>query len=60
MPYMSDIIELLEMSEPYLRQLSDMLESEHSIEPVLKALISDVQQAIKEYEALQIGHMVRQ
>lgn len=57
MPYMSDIIELLEMSEPYLSQLSDTLDNEY---PVLKALIRDIQQALKEYEALQIGHMVRQ
>ena len=54
---MSDIIELLEMSEPYLSQLSDTLDNEY---PVLKALIRDIQQALKEYEALQIGHMVRQ
>ena len=57
MPYMSDIVELLEFCEPYLHRLSDLLEND---DVILNAIIKDVEMLLKEYEALQIGHMVRQ
>jgi len=58
---MSDVVELLERAEPYLKKLVEILNDEYSaIDPDLNDLAKDIGQMLGEYEALQVGHMVRQ
>ena len=57
MPYMSDVIKLLETSFPHLIKLKRILDEEFSDQDnELEILLDEIYEMLKEYKALQIGH----